>query len=95
MKAKRFFSGLSIAALAIFAGACQPPSYHQPDERYVLVAANIDLPYWQEAAAGLTDVGKSMGSRWRSSGLRHSLRARNSSRSNKRWRSIPRASWFP
>ena len=61
MKAKRFFSGLSIAALAIFAGACQPPSYHQPDERYVLVAANIDLPYWQEAAAGLTDVGKSMG----------------------------------
>jgi len=32
-----------------FAGACQPPSYHQPDERYVLVAANIDLPYWQES----------------------------------------------
>ena len=61
MKANRVISGLSIAALAIFAGACQPPSYHQPDERYVLVAANIDLPYWQEAAAGLTDVGKSMG----------------------------------
>ena len=61
MKANRFFSGLSIAALAILAGACQPPSYHQADERYVLVAANIDLPYWQEAAAGLTDIGKSMG----------------------------------
>jgi ribose transport system substrate-binding protein len=61
MKAIRFFSGLSIVALAIFAGACAPPSYHQPDERYVLVAANIDLPYWQEAAAGLTDIGKTMG----------------------------------
>ncbi len=61
MKAKQLFSGLSIAALAIFAGACQPPAYHQPNERYVLVAANIDLPYWQEAAAGLTDIGKSMG----------------------------------
>src|SRR5271166_2558733 len=56
MKAKRIISGLSIAALAIFAAA-----YHQPDERYVLVAANVDLPYWQEAAAGLTDIGKSMG----------------------------------
>jgi len=61
MKVKRFFSGFSIAALAIFAAACQPPAYHQPDERYVLVAANVDLPYWQEAAAGLTDIGKSMG----------------------------------
>jgi len=61
MKAKQFFSGLSIAALAIFAGACQPPPYHQPNERYVLVAANIDLPYWQEAGAGLTDIGKTAG----------------------------------
>ena len=61
MKAKQFFSGLSIAALAIFAGACQPPPYHQPNERYVLVAANIDLPYWQEAGAGLTDIGETAG----------------------------------
>ena len=61
MNAKRIISGFSIAALAIFAGACQPPAYHQPNERYVLVAANIDLPYWQEAAAGLTDIGKTAG----------------------------------
>jgi ribose transport system substrate-binding protein len=39
---------------------CQTP-YHQPDERYVLVAANINLPYWQEALAGLNDIGKNAG----------------------------------
>jgi ribose transport system substrate-binding protein len=49
---------LSLAAMAL--AACQTP-YHAPEERYVLVAANINLPYWQEAQAGLTDVGKLMG----------------------------------
>ena len=61
MKLKRFFSGLSIAALGIVVGGCAPPPYHQPNERYVLVAANVELPYWQEAAAGLTDIGKTAG----------------------------------
>jgi len=60
MKANRVISGLSIAVMAIVVGACQQP-YHQPDERYVLVAANIDLPYWKEAEAGLTDIGKNAG----------------------------------
>ena len=60
MKANRIISRLSVALLAIAAGACQTP-YHQPDERYVLVAANINLPYWQEANAGLTDIGKNAG----------------------------------
>ncbi|MGB7847141.1 MAG: substrate-binding domain-containing protein [Candidatus Acidiferrum sp.] len=60
MKASRIISGLSIVALAIIAGGCQQ-SYHQPEERYVLVAANINLPYWQEAATGLTDIGKNAG----------------------------------
>jgi ribose transport system substrate-binding protein len=40
--------------------ACQTP-YHQQDERYILVTTNVNLPYWQEAQAGLTDVGKLMG----------------------------------
>jgi ribose transport system substrate-binding protein len=49
-----------MATLLIVAAGCQKP-YHQPDERYVLVAANINLPYWQEASAGLTDIGKQAG----------------------------------
>ncbi|HTZ47659.1 MAG TPA: substrate-binding domain-containing protein [Verrucomicrobiae bacterium] len=49
-----------MATLLIVAAGCQNP-YHQPDERYVLVAANINLPYWQEASAGLTDIGKQAG----------------------------------
>jgi ribose transport system substrate-binding protein len=60
MKANRIISGFCIAALALFAGACQQ-SYHQPEERYVLVTANVELPYWQEAAAGMTDIGKTAG----------------------------------
>ncbi len=38
--------------------SCGKVDYHQPEERFVLVAANINLPYWQEAKAGLTDVRK-------------------------------------
>ena len=60
MKANGIISGLSMAVLAMACGACQQP-YHQPDERYVLVAANVNIPYWQEAAAGLTDIGKNAG----------------------------------
>jgi ribose transport system substrate-binding protein len=37
------------------------PSYHEKDERYVFVAFNTSLPYWQEAAAGLDDSAKQMG----------------------------------
>ena len=46
--------GVLIFASAAVAG-CQE-SYHEKDERYVLIAANINLPYWQEADAGLRDV---------------------------------------
>ena len=60
MKTNFVASGLSIIFLAIFVNGCQAP-YHQPNERYVLVAANINLPYWQEASAGLTDIGKNAG----------------------------------
>jgi ribose transport system substrate-binding protein len=58
MKANRV-SLFVIAALVMVVG-CQKP-YHQTDERYVLVAANVNLPYWQEASAGLTDIGKEAG----------------------------------
>jgi ribose transport system substrate-binding protein len=40
--------------------SCQK-SYHQPDERYVMVAANIQLPYWHEAAAGFRDAAGVLG----------------------------------
>jgi ribose transport system substrate-binding protein len=40
--------------------SCQQP-YHQPEERYVFVAFNTNLPYWQEAEAGLTDAAKQLG----------------------------------
>ena len=50
---------LVILATAGLVG-CQE-SYHEKEERYVLIAANINLPYWQEADAGLRDVTKEMG----------------------------------
>jgi ribose transport system substrate-binding protein len=35
--------------------------YHEQNERYVFVATNINLPYWQEARAGFLDAAKSLG----------------------------------
>jgi ribose transport system substrate-binding protein len=43
-----------------FLVSCQQP-YHQPDERYLFVAFNTSLPYWQEAEAGLNDSAKQLG----------------------------------
>ncbi len=43
-----------------FLTSCQQP-YHQADERYVFVAFNTGLPYWQEAEAGLEDSAKQLG----------------------------------
>jgi ribose transport system substrate-binding protein len=60
MKLTKMISIMSLASAGLILAACQTP-YHQPDERYILVAANVNLPYWQEAQAGLTDVGKIMG----------------------------------
>jgi ribose transport system substrate-binding protein len=40
--------------------SCQKP-LHEETERYILVAANISLPYWQEAQAGFQDAGRGLG----------------------------------
>jgi ribose transport system substrate-binding protein len=48
---------LSVGALI---GACAK-RYHQENERYVLVATNIRLSYWQEAQAGFLDGAKALG----------------------------------
>jgi ribose transport system substrate-binding protein len=58
------FHPKSIALLAVLLGAtlaaCQEP-YHQKEEQYYLISANINLPYWQEAEAGLRDAATGMG----------------------------------
>ncbi len=36
-------------------------SPHDPEEKYVLVASNIKVPYWQQAFAGLNDAAKELG----------------------------------
>jgi ribose transport system substrate-binding protein len=49
-----------LAALSLALAGCQE-SYHEKEEHYILIAANVNLPYWQEADAGLRDVAKEMG----------------------------------
>jgi ribose transport system substrate-binding protein len=60
MKPSRTWCALSISAAALMVCACEKP-YHQPEEKYVLVTANVNLPYWEEAQAGLNDVSKTAG----------------------------------
>src|SRR6476660_7703830 len=50
---------ISVVAAALFVSCAQP--YHESKERYVFVATNIGLPYWQEAHAGFQDAAKSLG----------------------------------
>jgi ribose transport system substrate-binding protein len=60
MKARQIallFLGIFLAALLV---SCQK-SFHEETERYVFVAANINLPYWQEARAGFEDSGRGLG----------------------------------
>jgi ribose transport system substrate-binding protein len=55
---------VGVVAVSVFSvmglASCQTP-YHEQEERYVFVASNVNLPYWQEAQAGLTDAAKQMG----------------------------------
>jgi ribose transport system substrate-binding protein len=60
MKPCKAISIVNAVALTILFAGCQQP-YHQQEERYILVAANVNLPYWQEAEAGLRDIAKTTG----------------------------------
>lgn len=60
MKIYRLLSLLLIAFGATVLASCQKP-YHEQEERYVFIASNINLPYWQEAQAGLQDASRQMG----------------------------------
>ncbi len=55
-------ASLMILLVAAVIVSCAKP-YHEETERYVFVAANIDLPYWQEAQAGFLDAAKQLGVR--------------------------------
>jgi ribose transport system substrate-binding protein len=60
MKFKTKWAGILVVAVSASLAACQD-EYHQKDEQYYLIAANVNVPYWQEAQAGLTDAAKNMG----------------------------------
>jgi ribose transport system substrate-binding protein len=57
--ASRLVFVLVFAGAAIL-GSCAKP-FHDASERYVFVATNIGLPYWQEAQAGFLDAAKTLG----------------------------------
>jgi ribose transport system substrate-binding protein len=60
MKLSSKQTALFCAVITGVLGACQEP-YHQKEEQYYLIAANVNLPYWQEAQAGLLDAAKETG----------------------------------
>ena len=51
---------LGMLLVAGLSASCQKP-FHQETERYILVAANINLEYWQEAGAGFNDAARGLG----------------------------------
>jgi ribose transport system substrate-binding protein len=54
---------LSSIALLLSVGifsSCQKP-FHEETERYIFVAANTSLPYWQEAKAGFMGAARGLG----------------------------------
>jgi ribose transport system substrate-binding protein len=62
---RRHRARLAFVSILVLAGlivSCARP-YHDAGERYVFVATNINLPYWQEAQAGFLDAAKALGVR--------------------------------
>jgi len=53
-------TALALLLGSVILASCQKP-FHQQTERYIFVAANVALPYWQEAKAGFTDASKVLG----------------------------------
>ena len=58
--------GTALVSVFIFGvvliASCAKP-YHEQSERYVLVATNINLPYWKEAENGFLDAAQALGVR--------------------------------
>jgi ribose transport system substrate-binding protein len=55
-----FMLSVFIFIEAALTASCAKP-YHEENERYVFVATNINLPYWQEAQAGFLDAARALG----------------------------------
>ena len=55
---RRLCSLLCLAALVVPLINCG--SVHDSDEHYIFVAANVQVPYWQAAAAGFSKAGEQM-----------------------------------
>jgi len=51
---------LAMLLATAFSVSCQKP-FHEETERYILVAANINLSYWQQAQAGFMDAAHGLG----------------------------------
>src|SRR2546423_9491067 len=47
------------AAAVISMSGCAAPA-HEPTEKYILVAANIKLPYWQTVVSGVNRAASEM-----------------------------------
>lgn len=60
MRFVRMLVVLPVVCVLVGLAGCQKP-YHDEKERFVLVSANVNLPYWQEAQAGLRDASQQMG----------------------------------
>lgn len=58
-RASRRIGVIALAGTAVLTSCTKP--YHEEKERYVFVATNIELPYWQEAKAGFLDAAKALG----------------------------------
>ena len=56
----RKFIGLALLVATLLSVSCQK-ALHEKNERYIFVAANITLPYWQEAKAGFMDSARTLG----------------------------------
>jgi ribose transport system substrate-binding protein len=61
MKPCRTVSALYVLCVAAMVlTSCQKP-LHEETERYIFVATNVSLPYWQEAQAGFMDAARVLG----------------------------------
>ena len=58
-RAAALIFALVLLGLALIASCASP--IHEDNERYVFVATNINLAYWQEAQAGFMDAARTLG----------------------------------
>jgi len=56
--AKQWFGAITTSVLLLSLLGCAG-TQHEATEKYILVATNIKIPYWQSAAAGLYKAANS------------------------------------